>query len=160
MQFSPQSKVWVYQSNREFTPSETAEIQVKLQNFADSWLAHGLKLNARAEILYNFFIVLTVDQGQAPSTGCSIDASVRMLREIENDYGVDLFNRFNMAYKQDDKVLVTDKETFETLISINKITPSTIVFNNMVQNLADFETKWEVPFADSWHQQVFAHLTA
>ena len=160
MQFSPQSKVWVYQSNRPFTDAEAAEILSKLQNFAQGWLAHGKQLNARAEIFHNFFIVLTVDQGQAPSTGCSIDASVRMLREIEQDYGLDLFNRFNMAYVEGDTVHATDKETFETLISIGKITPDTIVFNNMVQTLEDFETKWEVPFADSWHQQIFAHLIA
>lgn len=158
MKFSPQSKVWIYQSNREFTETEAAAIKNKLQSFTENWLAHGKSLNAKAEVLYNFFIVITVDEAQAPATGCSIDASVRMLREIEQAYGLDLFNRFNMAYKEGDQVLATDKETFETLISINKITPETIVFNNMVQNRGDFDTKWEVPFAESWHQQVFAHL--
>ena len=160
MTFSPQSKIWVYQSNREFTAAEMAEIQLKLDAFTTQWKAHGHQLAAKAEIIYNFFIVFTVDESAAGATGCSIDASVRIIKEIEQTYNLDLFNRFNMAYIQDGKVVVMNKEDFETLISIKKVTPQTIVFNNLVQNLADFETKWEVPFEKSWHNTIFAHLLA
>jgi len=156
MIFSPQSKVWIYQSSRAFTPTEATAIQQKLDNFTAQWKAHGHQLKAKAELPYHFFIVLTVDQDAASATGCSIDSSVRVIKEIETEYGVDLFDRFNMAYKVDNEVHVNTKEDFETLISIKKITPETIVFNNLVQTLAEFETKWEVPLAQSWHNFVFA----
>lgn len=158
MSFSPQSKVWVYQSNRAFTETEANAIQQKLNDFTAQWKAHGHQLAAKATVLYNFFIVITVDEASAGATGCSIDASVRVIKEIEQEYGVDLFNRFNMAYKIDDKIIVTNKEDFETLVSIKKVTPETIVFNNMVQTLEEFQTKWEIPFEQSWHSKVFAHL--
>lgn len=158
MSFSPQSRVWVYQSDREFTTSEVVEIQQKLSAFTNQWQAHGQQLRSKAEVLYNFFIVFTVDETSASVTGCSIDSSVRILKEIEHTYHVDLFNRFNMAYKVDGKIVATNKEDFETLISIGKITPDTVVFNNLVQTLEEFETKWEVPFSNSWHSSVFAHL--
>jgi hypothetical protein len=105
---------------------------------------------------YNFFIVLIVDQDSATATGCSIDSSVKLMKDIEQTYSVDLFDRFNMAYKIDEQVFVATKEDFETLITIKKITPETIVFNNLVQNLAEYEQKWEVKIADSWHQHIFA----
>lgn len=158
MSFSPQSKVWVYQSNREFSASEVTEIQEKLNAFTEQWQAHGHQLKAKAEIIHNFFIVITVDETASNVTGCSIDASVRVLKEIETQYNLDLFNRFNMAYMGDNKVFSLNKEDFETLVSIKKITPDTIVFNNMVQTLEEFETKWQVPFAQSWHNTVFSHL--
>lgn len=158
MTFSPQSKVWVYQSNRPFSDEEVASVQQKLNDFTDQWKAHGHQLNAKAEVLYNFFIVLTVDEATAGVTGCSIDASVRIIKEIEQEYHIDLFDRFNMAYKIDDKVIVSSKEDFETLVSIKKVGPETIVFNNLVQNLHEFQNKWEVPFEQSWHSKVFAHL--
>lgn len=158
MSFSPQSRVWVYQSNREFTTSEVAEIQEKLDAFTAQWQAHGHQLKAKAEIIHNFFIVITVDETASNVTGCSIDASVRVLKEIEEKYNLDLFNRFNMAYIADKKVVTLNKEDFETLVSIKKITPDTIVFNNTVQTLEEFETKWQVPFAQSWHNTVFSHL--
>ena len=156
MNFSPQSKVWIYQSNRQFTAAEATEIQQKLDAFTAQWQAHGQQLNAKGEIYYNFFIVLTVDQETAPATGCSIDSSVRLIKDIETNFNVDLFDRFNMAYKLDGEVHVVTKEDFETLITIKKITPQTIVFNNLVQTLEEFEQKWEVPLEDSWHKMIFA----
>ena len=158
MSFSPQSKVWIYQSNRAFTNEEVAAIELKINDFASQWKAHGHQLQAKAEVLHNFFLVFTVDEASAGVTGCSIDASVRVVKELEKEYNVDLFNRFNMAYLVDGKVVVASKEDFETLINIKSVGPTTIVFNNMVQTLGDFETKWQVPFEESWHKQVFAHL--
>jgi hypothetical protein len=156
MIFSPQSKVWIYQSNRQFTAIEAKAIQQKLDAFTAQWTAHGHQLKAKAEMPYNFFIVLTVDQDTASATGCSIDSSVRLIKEIEQTYGVDLFDRFNMAYKINYEVHVVTKEDFETLISIKKINPQTIVFNNLVQTLAEFEQKWEVELENSWHKMIFA----
>ncbi len=156
MNFSPQSKVWIYQSNRAFTPVETEEIKEQLNTFVAQWAAHGHALKAKGELLHHYFIVLVVDQEQAPVTGCSIDSSVRFIKSIEERYGVDMFNRFNIAYRDGSLIHVQGKEDFETLITIKKITSDTIVFNNMVQSLAEFEQGWEVPIAQSWHQQVFA----
>lgn len=158
MSFSPQSKVWIYQSNRAFTNEEVAAIELKINDFASQWKAHGHQLRAKAEVLHNYFLVFTIDEASAGVTGCSIDASVRVVKELEQEYNVDLFNRFNMAYLVESKVVVASKEDFETLINIKSVGPSTIVFNNMVQTLGDFETKWQVPFEQSWHKQVFAHL--
>ena len=156
MIFSPQSKVWIYQSNRRFTDQETAEIQSILNDFVAQWTAHGHQLKAKAEVFHQYFIVLTVDQDVANATGCSIDSSVRVIKEIESKFGLDLFDRFNMAYKIGDEVHVATKEDFETLISIKKIGLDTIVFNNLVQTREDFEQKWEVPLQDSWHKNIFA----
>ena len=158
MSFSPQSRVWVYQSDRKFTSVEESEILNKLAAFTNQWKAHGNELLAKAEIRYGFFIILTVDESQAGVTGCSIDSSVRLIKEIEQEYHVDLFNRFNIAYKVNGEVIVNSKEDFETLVNIKQVTPETIVFNNMVQNLSELDSKWEVPFQNSWHSTVFAHL--
>ena len=156
MNFSPQSKVWIYQSNRQFTTAETKAIQQQLNNFTAQWKAHGHPLQAKALLPYQFFIVFVVDESASNVTGCSIDTSVKIIKEIETTYGVDLFNRFNMAYKINDEVHVMNKEDFETLITIKKIDAHTIVFNNMVQTLQEFEQKWEVPMAESWHNLIFA----
>lgn len=160
MSFSPQSKVWVYQSNRKFTAEEVREIQQQLDAFTAQWKAHGHQLKAKGKIFYQYFIVLTADQEASQSTGCSIDASVRLIKEIEKKYNLDLFNRFNMAYKIDDEVHVSAREDFETLITIKKIGNHTIVFNNLVQTLAEFEKNWEIPLENSWHKNIFAEQLA
>ena len=109
MIFSPQSRIWIYQSNRKFTPVEEAEILTKLEAFTQQWKAHGHELMAKAEVRHGYFIILSVDESQANVTGCSIDSSVRLIKEIEQTLRVDLFNRFNIAYKIDGEVHVQNK---------------------------------------------------
>jgi hypothetical protein len=158
MQFSDNSRVWIYQSNRELTAAESADIQQQLNSFTTGWTAHNNQLKAKAEIRYNRFLILVVDESQAGASGCSIDKSVHFMQHLEQQFGINLFDRFNLAYRDGDSVLSAPRAAFEQLIKQNTITGQTIVFNNLVQTLADLQTKWEVPFNDSWHKQLFGSL--
>jgi hypothetical protein len=55
MIFSPQSKVWIYQSNRQFTPTEVIEIQQKLDDFTAQWQAHGHQLKAKCPTISSLY---------------------------------------------------------------------------------------------------------
>jgi hypothetical protein len=46
------------------------------------------------------------------------------------------------------------------MLRSGKINSNTSVFNNLVQDLQQLETKWEVPFKNSWHQQLFGDLVS
>lgn len=156
MQISENSRVWIYQANREFTPLEQSEIQEKLNQFTAQWLAHGAALAATAEIRYNRFIILSVDESQAGATGCSIDQSVNLMKELEKRYQVDLFDRFQIAYRENGAIRSTDRQTFENLLASGAVNSDTIVFNNLVATRKELESGWEVPMKDSWHARVFA----
>jgi len=158
MQFSEHSRVWVYQSDKELTDEQAAGLLVTLNKFATEWTAHNNQLKAKAEVRYNRFIILIVDESQAGASGCSIDKSVNFLKRIEQELGVNLFDRFNFAYREGENVLSAPRQQFEELLKEGKVTNNTIVFNNLVPTLADLETKWEVPFKDSWHPQLFGSL--
>lgn len=160
MQFSQNSRVWVYQSDKQLNDADVIKLQIMLDNFTTGWTAHNNQLKAKAEIRYNRFIVLIVDESQAGASGCSIDKSVRFMKDIEQEFGINLFDRFNLAYRSGEEILSVPRHTFEGLISNKTIDANTIVFNNMVQNLIELETKWEVPFKDSWHIQLFNSLLA
>src|ERR1700759_2190076 len=99
MKFSENSRVWIYQSDKELTDSEVALLQSQLDNFTTGWTAHNNQLKAKAEIRYNRFIILVVDESQAGASGCSIDKSVRFMKDIEQEFGINLFDRFNLAYR-------------------------------------------------------------
>ncbi len=155
MSFSPQSRVWVYQSDRKFSEAEQKLILNKLALFTGQWKAHGSELLASAEIRYGFFIVLIVDETQANVTGCSIDSSVRLIKEIEQELDVNLFDRLKITYLKGDDVVLVNKIAFEDLINKEEINLETIVFNNLVQSLQDLDHQWKIPFKDSWHAKVF-----
>lgn len=149
------SRVWVYQSNRLFTAAEAAAITSQIKAFVGEWTAHKLKVYADGALLYNRFIILAADEQQVGVSGCSIDSSVRFIKELGAQYGVDFFDRFHVAYKVGEEVRSVDRAGFEVLIASGTITPDTFVYNNLVDNLADLRTKWKVPFKESWHSRVF-----
>jgi hypothetical protein len=158
MEFSSHSRVWVYQSDRKLTDAEALQIQVQLDNFTTGWTAHNNQLLAKAEIRYNRFLILIVDESQAGASGCSIDKSVNFMKQLEQQFGINLFDRFNLAYRDGEEVLSVPRHQFEELLKTGKINTETVVFNNLAQNLTELQTKWEVPFKDSWHIQLFRDL--
>jgi hypothetical protein len=158
MEFSSHSRVWVYQSDRKLTADEAVQIQMHMDNFTRSWTAHNNQLKAKAEIRYNRFLILFVDESQAGASGCSIDKSVNFMKQLEQEFGINLFDRFNLAYRDGEEIISVPRHQFEELLKLGKINTETIVFNNLAQNVAELETKWEVPFKDSWHIQLFRDL--
>lgn len=158
MEFSPASKIWIYQSNRELTETETVKAKQLLNQFASSWTAHNQQLKAAAQILHNRFIILMVDETQSGASGCSIDKSVRFIQEVEDEFNIDLFDRFNTAYFEGDHIQTANREELEALLKQGKVNHETIVFNNMVSTFGDLQTKWKAPFKNSWHARVFSNL--
>ena len=158
MQFSENSRVWVYQSDKKLSDSEAEQVQIQLDNFAKSWTAHNNQLKAKGEVRYNRFLILTVDEGQAGASGCSIDKSVHFIKHLEQQFNINLLDRFNLAYREGNEVLSAPRHDFENMLKQGSINTNTIVFNNMVQNLKELQTKWEVPFKDSWHIQLFGAI--
>ncbi len=156
MEFNPLSKVWIYQSNRAFTAEELSFLHQKLVVFTDSWTAHNQQLKAGYEIRYNRFIILIVDETQAGVSGCSIDKSIHLMKEIEQELNINLFDRFQIAWKDGDEIKAEAKNSFEKLISEGFINNDTIVFNNLINSFDMLNTSWEVPLKDSWHARVFA----
>src|ERR1700712_4874044 len=105
MQFSENSRVWIYQSNKQLTDTQVIQLQVQLDNFTTGWTAHNSQLKAKAEIRYNRFIILVVDESLAGASGCSIDKSVNYMKQIEQQFNINLFDRFNLAYRSGSEIL-------------------------------------------------------
>ena len=148
-------RIWIYQANRELTEFEEQHVISRLSEFTTQWRAHGKQLAASAEVRHRRFIILMVDQRIAPPTGCSIDKSVHLLKEIEQETGLELFDRTQIAYKVGNAIEVVSRDEFERLLASATVTADTIVFNNLVASYPDLEDKWEVPHKDSWHARVF-----
>jgi len=148
-----ESRVWIYQANRSFTPEELSEIEDKLNVFIENWTAHGGDLQAGYIIKYKRFIVLALNQNLNAATGCSIDASVRFIQELEKAYGVDLMDKMNVSYKQGEFIAHKSLVDFKKMAKQRAVSKNTIVFNNLVNNIAEFKENWEVPASESWHSR-------
>lgn len=146
-----ESRVWIYQANRSFSEEELEEIQSKLNRFIENWTAHGSDLQAGYVIRYKRFIVIGLNQNLNSATGCSIDASVHFIQQLEQEYNVDLMDKMNVSYKQGEYVAYKSLSDFRKMAKDKAISKKTIVFNNLVTNIAEFKENWEVPASESWH---------
>lgn len=146
-----ESRVWIYQANRSFSEEELEEIQAKLNTFIGNWTAHGSDLHAGYTIKYKRFIVIGLDQNQAKATGCSVDSSVHFIQQLEKDYNVDLMDKMNVSYKQGEYVAHKSLADFRKMAKDKAVSKNTIVFNNLVATIAEFNENWEVPASESWH---------
>ncbi len=147
------ARVWIYQASRSFTPEELEEIKSKLDVFINQWTAHGADLKAGYEIKYKRFIIIGLDQSMNAATGCSIDASVHFIMELEKLYNVDLMDKMNVSYKQGEFVAYKSLTDFKKMAKNRSVSPNTIVFNNLVTSISEYRTNWEVPAKDSWHNR-------
>lgn len=148
-----ESRVWIYQANRSFTDDEIAQIKSKLDIFIKNWTAHGSDLQSGYDIKYKRFIIIALNQRLNKATGCSIDASVNFIQQLEKEYDVDLLDKMNVSYKQGEFIAYKSLLDFKKMAKEKAVSKNTIVFNNLVTNIAEFNENWEVPASESWHSR-------
>lgn len=157
------ARVWVFQSKTELSDPEIAAIEKAGIQFINNWTAHGASLKASFDVLYNRFIVISVDEQQATASGCSIDKGIHFVKELEKQFDLVLLDRMQVAYRNGNEIKTCHlNNLLEELISsglysengnkedANKI----IVFNNMVSTKKQFDTEWEINLKQSWQSRV------
>ena len=148
------TRVWIYQAQQPFSETALQEIDQHLSNFATSWVSHNNALRAYAKVYHHQFIVLMVDESQAGASGCSIDKSVHFIQQLEQHYKVNLFDRMTFTYKEGDTIKSAHRMDFTKLYKEGKITDDTLVFDNLVNTKAAFDSQWVKPLKDSWHKRM------
>ena len=146
--------LWDFEKNSDLTFQKVFKINnlnIDLDTFLKSWTAHGNDLNAGYELKYKRFIIIALDQTNQGATGCSIDASVHFIQALEKKYDVLLLDKMNVSYKQGEFVAYKSLLDFKAMAKQKAISKNTIVFNNLVTNIAEFNENLEVPASESWH---------
>lgn len=154
IQYPDNAKVWIYQSDRHFNEDEKKHIQIRIDDFIDTWESHGNMVKGTFTILYDAFVVLFVDEQGDTMCGRAQDASVKLMKELEQELELSLLDRMNQSYKEGEKAVLVKLNDFETLYNDNKINDETIVFNNTITTKKEFDTTWELPLKNSWHKQL------
>jgi hypothetical protein len=152
-QMPDEARVWIYPSNRPFSESEIPLLKDLVEKFLTQWTAHNQALEASYDLPYNRFIILAVNQKNVQASGCSIDASVRFIQQLESQFGLVLLDKMNVTFKQGEFLAHKPLDEFVKMAKAKSVSGATVVFNNLVDNVADYKQFWEVPAQDSWHQR-------
>ena len=154
-QMSPNSRIWVYQSDRSITTAEKGEMMVSLESFLKQWAAHGSDLQASAIILHNYFMVICIDESFQMASGCSIDSMVRFVQELGQQMNINFFERTNLAFNTESGVRLIKLNDLKNSIAAGTVTAASAFFENTVQTKGQLENEWLTKAGESWLKRYF-----
>ena len=148
--FHPASRVWIYQASRLFSMSEAFEIEDLLKEFTEQWKSHGTPVKGASYLFFGQFIILMADERATGVSGCSTDSSVRLIKDIEQRFSVNMFDRTTLAFMIKDKIQMLPLSQLQYAAGNQFITADTLYFNNLVLTKEELEKNWIMPVKDSW----------
>lgn len=151
-QFPSSSRIWIYASNRTFTWEETERISARLLNHCNVWNAHGTQLESSFTILEHRFIVFAVNQSAYAPSGCSIDSSVAVLRQIEAEHKVQLLDAARVSYRRTEEELIEELPLleFKKAVRAGELPSGAVIYQTHLTALEQLESDFAVPLAQSW----------
>ncbi|MFT4032136.1 MAG: hypothetical protein QM669_06930 [Siphonobacter sp.] len=156
-QMPDHARLWVYQANRALTDAEQQTLQQELGHAFDPWAVHGQPLTNAVQVLQNRFVLLAVDEKAYAASGCSIDSSTRIIREIGQAFNIDFFDR-SVIYRTEGGVSAVNGLKVKTAVQQGILQPDTILFNNQVKTVGAFRAGWEIPASESWMKRFFTSI--
>jgi hypothetical protein len=88
---------------------------VETDAFIDQWVAHGVPLSAARDVRHDQFILVGVNERAAGVSGCSIDALVRRMGQLQSALGVELINNAPVLFRSGDRIERVPRERFAEL---------------------------------------------
>ena len=154
-QLPPGARVWIYQASRPLAPAETAAVLPRLARFAEEWTSHGRALQASGTVLHQQFLVLGLDEGVAGASGCSIDASVHFVAQLEQLLGVALLEKSRLAFLHGDAVQLLGRGELKAAVAAGELRLTTEYFDNTLATKGELATSWPRPAGETWLARYF-----
>jgi hypothetical protein len=152
----PDARLWIFPASRPLSGEERRRVLAEADAFIDQWTAHGVPLTAGRDIRHGQFVLVGVDERAAGVSGCSIDALVRRMGQLQGALGVELIENGPVLYRHEDKIVRVPRERFAELASKGEVSLDTVVFDNTVAEVGAIAGgRWEVRAADAWHARAF-----
>ncbi len=148
--FNDSSRIWIYQSSRLFLMTEALQIEEMLEQFIEGWKSHGADVKGYANVFFGQFIVLMADETDTSVGGCSTDTSVKLIKEMEEKFKVQLLDRQTLAFVIKDKVQLLPLSQLEYAVKNDFINAETLYFNNTVATKKELLQNWIIPVSESW----------
>lgn len=148
--FHPDSKVWIYQGSRQFLKDEAETVKTLLKEFVAQWESHGAPVKGAAYLFFNQFIIFMADTTDDGICGRSTDSSMRFIKNIEQKFSINMFERTTMAFVVTDKVELFPLDQLQNTFEKGFINGETFYFNNLVSTKKELENDWIIPVKKSW----------
>ncbi|MDO5614676.1 MAG: hypothetical protein Q4G16_00675 [Cruoricaptor ignavus] len=143
-------RVLVYPASRPFTAKESKTIAEKLYDFLGSWAAHGKPLSSSFKIEKNQFIIIAIDEEKEVASGCSMDALNGLMRELDSEFSLGLFDRMKASFVENGEVKTMKLQDFRTALKNGTISQDIEVFDFSKSTYVAFLSDFLLPLKRSW----------
>ncbi len=143
-------RIWIYTISKALTEEQLTELKNRCQQFVSTWTAHEVSLDASFELYKNRLLIFKVNEANYNASGCSIDKQVRLVKELEQLFSVELLNRLLVAYEKNGEVMVVKQSEISALLNSGTISETTIVFDNTVSQSSALESNWKRPLKETY----------
>ena len=151
-----EARLWLYGARAPLSAAQVAVVGRRLAEFVAGWQAHRQPVHSAFSVVAARFLVLA---GHCPTglSGCGIDASVRVLKQLQAADGIDLLARHLVYYQHGADVVAAPRAEFARLVAAGTVGPETIVFDTTLTALGALrQGGFAVPLARSWHRELAA----
>lgn len=139
------SRIWLYLAEKPLNSEEQDFVKKQMQSFTQAWQAHGAPLSAAFDIWQEQLLIIGVDETTQAATGCSIDASYRIIKQIEQTLGLSLSNRLLLPIWANETLSVYKPQAANDLVNEH-----TNVLDLTHTKLSDFREKGIRPISETW----------
>lgn len=143
-------RIWIYTISQLLTEDQLTKLKSRCQSFVSTWTAHEVSLDASFELYKNRLLIFKVNEANYNASGCSIDKQVRLVKELEQEFSIELLNRLLVAYENNDEVLVVKQSEIAGLLQNGTISENTLVFDNTISQSTDLAGNWKRPLKETY----------
>lgn len=143
-------RIWIYTISKLLPEDQLTALKNRCRDFVSSWTAHEVSLDASFELYKNRLLIFKVNETNYNASGCSIDKQVRLVKELEQQFSVELLNRLLVAYEKQDEVVVVKTAEIAGLLNDGTMNENTLVFDNTISSSSDLATNWKKPLKDTY----------
>ncbi|MGC4128186.1 MAG: hypothetical protein QM564_01205 [Bergeyella sp.] len=143
-------RVIIYPASRPFTAKESKTISEKLFDFLATWAAHGKPLSSSFKIEKNQFIIICIDEEKEAASGCSIDSLSGLMRELDREFNLGLFDRMKASFIENGEVKTLRLQDFKSQLKNGEISKNIEVFDFSKSTYVNFLSDFLLPLNRSW----------
>lgn len=149
-------RLWVFPASRDLTDAEADACLAAVDEFLETWSAHGAPLRSGRELIERRFLLVGVDVDAEAPSGCSIDALVNRLRALGDSMGVTLIDHASVWFRDRGAVRALSRSDFRELAARGEVDAEVEVFDTTLTRIEDVRAgRLGRPASETWHGKTF-----
>lgn len=148
------SRLWIYQAPNSISTKEQIRISDFLKNAIEGWKTHGSPMKGSFKFEFDRILIIAADIDFQEPSGCSLDEVSRWLKQINQEFGVDFFDR-SISYFENGSLFSFPLFQAKKVVAESIVSPETKILNLQVPTKGLLKSEFVVEAQKSFLKRYF-----